>query len=43
MRFFNTAGPCNPQDHYMLPRIGERTTTETAATPSGRTVTVIRG
>ncbi len=19
MRFFNTAGPCNPQDHYMLP------------------------
>ena len=18
-RFFNTAGPCNPQDHYMLP------------------------
>ena len=19
MRFFNTAGPCNPEDHYMLP------------------------
>jgi len=18
-RFFNIAGPCNPQDHYMLP------------------------
>jgi hypothetical protein len=18
-RFFNTAGPCNPEDHYMLP------------------------
>ncbi len=19
MKFFNTAGPCNPEDHYMLP------------------------
>jgi len=19
MRFFNTTGPCNPTDHYMLP------------------------
>jgi hypothetical protein len=26
-----------------LPEIGERTTTETAFTPNGKTVTVIRG
>ena len=96
MRFFNTAGPCNSDDHYMLaattrladehvfklienksyfvvhaprqtgktttmrelarhltasgyyigillPDISERTSTTTATTPAGRTVTVIRG
>lgn len=42
-RWFNTAGPCAPAVPYMLPPIAQRTATETATSPAGRTITVIRG